>query len=96
MPYYADRSFLVSCYLPDADTASSKAWLMRSNVPLPRTALQALEVSNALRLGVFRGSLTPEQVDAVMGDLETDRTGRRGRPAGRSAVLNDARPRRMV
>jgi hypothetical protein len=30
MDYYADRSFLVSCYIVDANTAQAKAWLART------------------------------------------------------------------
>ena len=53
MSQYADSSFLVSCYLLDANTAPAKAWLSRTGVPLPFTALHGLEVRNAFKLGVF-------------------------------------------
>jgi hypothetical protein len=55
MSYYADSSFLVSCYLPDANTSSAKSYLRSVGAPLVLNALQALEVGNAFELGVFRG-----------------------------------------
>jgi hypothetical protein len=53
--YYADSSFLVSCYLPDANSPRAKAYLTRLGAPLVFGPLQALEVGNAFELGVFRG-----------------------------------------
>jgi len=47
MNHYADSSFLVSCYVTDANTASAKGYLLRTGVPLVFTALHALEVRNA-------------------------------------------------
>ena len=72
MKYYADSSFLVSCYLVDANTASAKAWLRRIRAPLPLTDLHQLEVPNALRLGVFRQVISQAQADAALTDIESD------------------------
>ena len=47
MPHYADSSFLVSCYVVDANTAQAKAYLTRTGSPLALTTLHALEVRNA-------------------------------------------------
>jgi hypothetical protein len=55
MNRYADSSFLVSCYVTDANTPQAKAWLLRTGGPLVFTALHSLEVRNAFELGVFRG-----------------------------------------
>lgn len=55
MSHYADSSFLVSCYVMDANTSQAKGYLLRTGVPLVFTALHALEVRNAFQLGVFRG-----------------------------------------
>jgi len=44
MRHYADSSFLVSCYIADANTRLAKAYLSAANVPLSFNALQALEV----------------------------------------------------
>ena len=60
MRVYADSSFLVSCYLVDANTSRAKAFLSKHHGPLPFTALHELEVRNAVRLGVFRRVITDE------------------------------------
>lgn len=46
MTHYADSSFLVSCYLLDANTKAAIAYLSGLSAPLPWTALHALEVRN--------------------------------------------------
>lgn len=77
MNHYADSSFLVSCYVSDANTARAKACLGRLSVPLRFTALHALEVRNALRLGVFRGLFAEADAAAARANLESDlRSGR--------------------
>lgn len=77
MSHYADSSFLVSCYVTDANTAQAKAYLLRAGVPLVFTALHALEVRNAFQLGVFRGLFSAADAAAARGNLETDlRSGR--------------------
>lgn len=77
MRVYADSSFLVSCYLVDANTSLAKAYLDAHDIPLPFTALHELEVRNALRLGVFRGVLIEEQAKAAIANLDSDlRAGR--------------------
>ncbi len=42
MSHYADSSFLVSCYVADANTEQAKAYLSANNIPLIFTALYAL------------------------------------------------------
>ena len=54
MNYYADSSFLVSCYVTDANTPQAKGYLLRTGTPLVFTALHALEVRNAFKLGTQR------------------------------------------
>lgn len=72
MSHYADSSFLVSCYVLDANTPLAKAYLSRTSAPLAWTALRALEVRNAFELGVFRGLLTTADVAAAWVNLESD------------------------
>jgi predicted nucleic acid-binding protein len=72
MNHYADSSFLVSCYVPDTNTAMAKAWLSHSGTRLFFTALHALEVRNALKLGVFRGLFSAADAAATWADLEKD------------------------
>jgi len=77
MNRYADSSFLVSCYVSDANTPRAKAYLLQTSAPLVFTALHALEVRNAFKLGVFRGLLTAADAAAAWANLETDlRSGR--------------------
>ena len=77
MSYYADSSFLVSCYLLDANTARAKSYLGSLGAPLVFSALQALEVRNAFELGVFRGLFPAADAAAARVNLEQDlRSGR--------------------
>ncbi|MBM3890129.1 MAG: type II toxin-antitoxin system VapC family toxin [Verrucomicrobia bacterium] len=77
MSHYADSSFLVSCYVTDANTPQAKGYLLRVGVPLVFTALHALEVRNAFALGVFRGLFSSGDAAAARANLETDlRSGR--------------------
>ena len=72
MTHYADSSFLVSCYLLDANTPLARAYLSGTSASLAWTALHALEVRNAFELGVFRGLLTTADVAAEWANLESD------------------------
>jgi hypothetical protein len=77
MSYYADSSFLVSCYLLDANTVRAKAYLSTIGAPLLFNALQALEVGNAFELGIFRGLFSAADAAAARANLEQDlRSGR--------------------
>ena len=72
MRVYADSSFLVSCYLLDANTPAAQAFLVEHTDPFPFTTLHDLDVRNAFQLGVFRRVLTVEQVRAAVGAIEED------------------------
>lgn len=77
MTYYADSSFLVSCYLPDANTSRAKSYLRSIGAPLGLNALQALEVGNAFELGVFRGLFSAADATSARANLLQDlRSGR--------------------
>lgn len=77
MNHYADSSFLVSCYVPDTNTAKAKTWLSHTGTPLIFTALHTLEVRNAFKLGVFRGLFSAADAATTWGNLEKDlRSGR--------------------
>ena len=77
MSYYADSSFLVSCYLLDANTGRAKSYLGSIGAPLVFTSLQGLEVGNAFELGVFRGLFSAADAAAARANLELDlRSGR--------------------
>ena len=70
MNLYADSSFLVSCYVTDANTPQAKAWLLRTGGPLVFTAFHALE-RNAFKLGVFRGLFAAANATAAWANLES-------------------------
>jgi predicted nucleic acid-binding protein len=72
MNHYADSSFLVSCYLADANTPQANAYLSQTAAPLAWTGLHALEVRNAFELGVFRGLLTAADVASAWANVEND------------------------
>lgn len=77
MSLYADSSFLVSCYLADANTAQAKTYLSNITAPLTLSALQFLEVRNAIKLGVFRQLYSTVDATAAWTNLEKDlRSGR--------------------
>jgi hypothetical protein len=68
MSYYADSSFLVSCYVVDTHTPRAKRVLSDTHAPLVFTALHALEVRNALQLGVFRRHLSAAEAEFLSFD----------------------------
>lgn len=72
MHHYADSSFLVSCYVVDANTARAQSWLSHTGAPLPFTALHALEVRNAFKLGVFRSLFTAADAAVTWRNVEND------------------------
>lgn len=77
MSRYADTSFVVSCYVPDANAAKARAWVAHSGSPLFFTALHELETRNALKLGIFRGLYSALQAKAAWSNVESDlRSGR--------------------
>jgi hypothetical protein len=77
MSFYADSSFLVSCYLTDANTAQAKIHLAKITAPLTLTALQFLELRNAIKLGIFRHLYSTVDAMAAWTNVEKDlRSGR--------------------
>ena len=75
MNAYADTSFLLSLYAPDANSAAAAATMAKLRPPLPFTPLQQAEFRNATRLRVFRKELTPAERDAVLEQLTNDLAG---------------------
>ena len=70
---YADTSFLVSLYLPDAH--SPAAWAaMKSRPHLYLTPLHELELVNAVQLAVFRRLIRGTQANSVFRNFEQDRS----------------------
>jgi hypothetical protein len=77
MRHYADSSFIVSCYLADANTSQANTYLTRTGAPLTITVLHILEIRNAFQLGIFRGLLADSEAAAAWKYLQRDL--RRGR-----------------
>ncbi len=72
MSFYADSSFLVSCYIRDANTATATVWLSRTGAPLLFTSLHALEARNAFELGVFRRLFSTADAAVAWSTVESD------------------------
>ncbi len=70
--YYADSSFLVSCYLLDVNTSVASKYLLALKEPLPFTALHEIEVRNAMILSVFRGIITADDVTKAWIQVQVD------------------------
>jgi len=69
---YADSSFLVSLYLPDAKTAAVNAFLAQARTPLVFTAFNRVELRNALRNMVGWREATPAAVAKTFPLMEGD------------------------
>ena len=72
MADYADTSFLVAVYSPEADSLKALAWLQRLNEPLPFTPLHRHELRTAIRLRVFRREITIEQRTEAFREIDSD------------------------
>jgi predicted nucleic acid-binding protein len=62
---YADTSFVVSLYVPDANSGRAAARMKDALLPILLTPLGELELVNALYLRVFRKELAPSKVNAA-------------------------------
>jgi predicted nucleic acid-binding protein len=69
---YADTSFLVSLYTPDANSVQAAAEMQRAETTFVFTALGEVELTNAFQLRVFRKELTAAQAKAGYLAFEED------------------------
>jgi predicted nucleic acid-binding protein len=69
---YADTSFLFSLVLHDANTAAAVAFLTKHQNALVLTPWQRCELSNAIRLSVFRGSCSAANAKQALARIESD------------------------
>ena len=69
---YADTSFLVTAYSPEADSLKAVAYLQRLRDPLPFTPFHRHEIRTGIRLRVFRGEITAEQRKAAFREIDSD------------------------
>jgi predicted nucleic acid-binding protein len=69
---YADTSFLVSLYVPDANSGRAAAYMNDASLPILLTPLGEVELTNALSLRLFRKELTPSKIKASRALLAID------------------------
>ena len=72
MKIYADPSFLVSLYSPDANSAAAARTMQASTGDRFVTAFGELEVVNAFGLRVFRKEVSAVQAQSSLTDFEKD------------------------
>ena len=65
MKAYADTSFLVSLYTPDANSALAAALMTQAETDFFLTPFGEVELTNALELRLFRKELDPPEVKAA-------------------------------
>lgn len=71
---YADTSFLLSCYIPDANHPAAAAYARSWQKPprLPLTPFGAYELNNSLRRLLHKGLLQPADLAAVAQMVRAD------------------------
>jgi predicted nucleic acid-binding protein len=69
---YADPSFIVSLYSPDANSTAAARAMHTSTGDRFLTTFGELEVINAMRLGVFRKEVSPAQAQSSLIEFEND------------------------
>lgn len=72
MKAYADSSFIVALYLPQASSAVAAAFMRQQGVALPFTPWHRLEVRNAIRLAVFHRAIDERQGKTQLKQIEAD------------------------
>jgi predicted nucleic acid-binding protein len=69
---YADTSFLIALYLPEAGSGRALKWIERHTGPVPFTPLHRHEFRTGVRLRVFRENLTEETMKELFREVESD------------------------
>jgi len=72
MPVYADTSFLVAVYSPEADSLKALNYMQRLKEPLPFTPFHRHELRTGIRLRVFRKEITAEERKAAFREIDAD------------------------
>ena len=72
MKIYADTSFLVSLYSPDANSAAAAKTMQASSGDRFVSVFGELEVVNAMGLRVFRKEVSAAQAQSSLTDFEKD------------------------
>jgi predicted nucleic acid-binding protein len=69
---YADTSFLVSLYTPDANSGQASAQMRVIEGPVWLTAFAELELTNAFELRLFRRELAVSEIEAARSAFRED------------------------
>jgi predicted nucleic acid-binding protein len=69
---YADPSFIVSLYSPDANSAAAARTMQASSGDRFLTTFGELEVINAMGLRIFRKEVSPGQAQSSLVEFEKD------------------------
>jgi predicted nucleic acid-binding protein len=69
---FADTSFLASLYVDESRTKIAQSYMQQANEGLTFTPFHRLELRTALRLRVFRGTITTEFLKGTFRLIETD------------------------
>ncbi len=72
MKFYADPSFIVSLYSPDANTLAAARTMQGSSGDHFVTTFGELEIVNAMGLRVFRKEVSAAEAQASLMDFEKD------------------------
>ncbi|MBV8451268.1 MAG: type II toxin-antitoxin system VapC family toxin [Deltaproteobacteria bacterium] len=72
MSSYADTSFLVSLYVPDANSAEAARRMQQSLLPVLMTPLGELELVNAVQLRLFRKEIRLSEARAARAAFSAD------------------------
>jgi predicted nucleic acid-binding protein len=69
---YADTSFVVSLYVPDANSVEAAKWMQQVPLPVLITPLGELELVNAVQLRLFRKEVRSSEARAAHAALRAD------------------------
>ncbi|MGB2605029.1 MAG: type II toxin-antitoxin system VapC family toxin [Candidatus Sulfotelmatobacter sp.] len=72
MKVYADPSFVVSLYSPDANSSSAARTMQASSGDRFLTTFGELEIVNAMGLRIFRKEVSPSQAQSSLLEFEKD------------------------
>lgn len=72
MTLWLDTSVLVSLYVPETRSEGVARLVRRVGEPIPFSQLHELELTNALRLRLFRREARPKLVDATLAHIGED------------------------
>ena len=66
---YLDTSALLKLHIREAGSSDVQHWVTAQDDPLPVWEIQEMQLTNALRLKVFRGELTEAEAETQIGHL---------------------------